>query len=52
MANLTLTFTTRKRWFFWPAFYAIGVLAMVGIVRDLNRAGEWLAVHAMRFEVD
>lgn len=51
MANLTLTFTTRKRWFFWPAFYAVGVLAKAGVV-TVSRGARWITDHAMRLDVE
>jgi len=50
MANLTLQLSMKPRWFFRPAFYAVGTLAAFGLVKN-ERAAEWLCDHAMRLEV-
>jgi len=51
MTDLKLAGRIRKRWFFWPAVVVIVALGKVGILRDQERAGRWLADHAMVIEV-
>lgn len=51
MARCNVTLHTRKRWFFWPALVAIVVLGKLGVLRSQDRAGRWLADHAMVIEV-
>ena len=41
----------KPRRFFRPAFYAVGLLAAFGIVKDTKRAAKWLCDHAMRLVV-
>lgn len=40
-----------KRWFFWPATVLLAGLWKIGIIKDLEKAGKWLANNAMRIEV-
>ena len=40
-----------QRWFFWPAFYSVFILARLGIVRDSYRAASWIVAHGMIWEV-
>lgn len=59
MAQLTLTISCRKRWFFWPAWFVMLAFAMtIGrFLREERRdriAGafvRWLGNHAFVFEV-
>lgn len=51
MADVQVTLVLRKRWFFWPALVTLVVLGKVGIIKDPEWAGRWLAENAMRIEV-
>lgn len=64
MAEVQAQVIIRKRWFFWPAIITVAVLGKMGLIRDKDspehfggritgqeRAGKWLADHAMRIEV-
>ena len=51
MAQVQLRIAVRKRWFFWPAFYSVFILARLGIVRDSYRAASWIVAHGMIWEV-
>lgn len=46
-AKLALKLHIRKRWFFWPAMVTIVTLGRLGILRDMEAAGAWLARYAM-----
>lgn len=51
MTQIAQTLKVSKRWFFWPAAFAIVALGRLGILKDQQAAGKWLATHAMRIEV-
>lgn len=46
-----VTMHAHKRWFFWPAAATIVVLGHMGAIKDMDRWGHWLAVHAIRIKV-
>lgn len=50
MAQVELRIAVRKRWFFWPAFFALMGLHRIGAVKDLVRASAWLVEHGIRWE--
>lgn len=64
MAHVQADIVVRRRWFFWPALVLIVALGKIGLIRDKvspahhggietgqERAGRWIADHAMRIEV-
>lgn len=51
MAQVKAQLIIRKRWFFYPAAIIMVVLGNLGIIRDQEKAGKWLADHALRGEI-
>ena len=51
MAKVEAHIVVSKRWFFWPAILTIAALGKLGILKDQQKAGKWLADHAFRMEV-
>lgn len=51
MAEVKAQVILTRRWFFWPAMLAMVALGKLGILKSPDRAGKWLADHAMRIEV-
>lgn len=45
-----LELIAKRRWSFWPAFLVIVTFGRLGILKDVDKAGTWLADHAMRVE--
>lgn len=50
MAQVQLRIAVSKRWFFRPAFFVIGGLYRLGLIRDLHKASGWLVEHGIRWE--
>jgi hypothetical protein len=51
MAQVDAQIILRKCWFFWPAILTISALGKLGVLRDQQKAAQWLADNAMRIEV-